>query len=126
MALTLQQQYSGFLAASFNALASIQQQVAPVTSVSAFNGQVPFGTWLGSLATCAVNADGTLGTADGSPVSGHPIDPRVYGLPLAATVSQWEQILSAVLTILTFAAGTAVGSNGVMPALMSLVASAPA
>jgi hypothetical protein len=65
-----------------NSLMSIAQQLAALRAtinqfVTQYNSE-GYGTTWGNLATCAQNSDGSLGTADGSPTSGHPIDNRVY------------------------------------------------
>ncbi len=51
----------------------------------------------GALATAAQNADGSLGTADGSPNTAHPIDTRVATqTALAKAVSQAKLVAGIV------------------------------
>lgn len=68
--------------AAANGIMAIAQQLATLRAniaafVTAYNSE-GYGTTWGNLATCAQSADGSLGTADGTPTAGHPIDTRVY------------------------------------------------
>lgn len=72
-----------------------------------------WGTTWAAMPTAALNSDGSLGTADGSPTSGHPIDTRVTDqstLQRAASATQ----LSAAVTFLNdwanFLGNAAVGT----------------
>jgi hypothetical protein len=70
--------------------------------------------------TTALNADGTLGTPDVTPVSGHVIDTRYYSgvnFPVAATTL--AAIVSMVNDVNTYLGGAAgVAQNSEAPALI--------
>jgi hypothetical protein len=68
---------------------SLRQQCADV--VKAYNSEAWNSAW-SAMATAAQNADGSLGAADGSPNTSHPIDTRVTDqttLNRAATANQF-------------------------------------
>jgi hypothetical protein len=65
--------------------------------IKAYNSEGYSTVWAG-LATAAQNPDGSLGTADGSPNTAHPIDTRVI-TGLNAAVSETQ--LVAGVTLLT-------------------------
>jgi hypothetical protein len=69
------------------------------------------------LATCAQNADGTLGAADASPNTAHPINPNAAsgaGLSRAKSETAYSQAFTALGTI-----NTAI--NGQLQILQALV-----
>src|ERR1700743_3866324 len=78
------------------------QQIASLRSIVsallAFNNVNPLATLWNELNTTALNADGSLGTADGTPTSGHYIDSRVY--PAVSRVIK-NTDLSNALQVLT-------------------------
>jgi len=58
---------------------------------------------LNSFSTTAMNADGSVGTADGSPNVAHPIDPRVYtGLTRAVSANQVNAMINTLNFVVTF------------------------
>ena len=64
--------------------------------VTQYNGEGYSTTWA-ALATAPYNANGTLGTADVSPVVSNPIDTRVAGQVLAKAVSKNQLVNGVVL-----------------------------
>lgn len=85
--------------------------------------QLTLGTVLGAMATTAVNTDGSLGTADPSPVSGHVIDTRVLtGLSRAisatdlATLNTLAQAIAQLLS-----GGTPPTQQGEAPQLLNKI-----
>ena len=93
------------------------------TSIQQATGQfteLTLATPLGAMATTAVNADGSLGTADATPVSGHVIDTRVItglnrAIP-ATTISSLVTLLQAVNTLLS---GSTVTQQGQAPQVLA-------
>jgi hypothetical protein len=67
---------------------------------------------LNALATAALNADGTLGTADGSPNNAHPIDTRLYPTLQHTMSSNAIASLKTVIdNIVTYVNGSAVSAT---------------
>lgn len=65
-----------------NSLMAIAQQLSALRAtvnqfVTQYNSEGYSTVW-SNLGTCAQNSDGSLGTADGSPTSGHPINVGTY------------------------------------------------
>lgn len=92
---------------NLNTIASLAQQAlalqaavnaltSAVSNQNAGNGST--GIWQ-QFPTCAQNADGSLGTPDGSPNQVHPMNaPLVPGLTRAATYAQYTGALNAIAT----------------------------
>ncbi len=99
MATKLDQAISGA-----NALIGIMKQLKAVRlAANDFVTQYTsegFSTTWGAMATAAVNADGSLGTADGTPTAGHPIDNRVTNLGALATSVTAAQLVAGVTALL--------------------------
>lgn len=96
---------------------------ATVTALLAYNSVVPLGNLWGVLSTTALNADGSLGTADGSPVSGHYVDSRVY--PSMSRVVKNTDLSNALQVLTefgTFCSGADTASDGARPAFIDAVA----
>lgn len=75
---------------------------------------------LAALGTVALNADGTMGTADGTPVETHPLNPATYpslGRTLTPTqINQIKTILDAVVSLVN---GNAVSAQGGARAILN-------
>lgn len=82
-------QLIGFMAA----LKNLRPAIADF--LTAYNSEGYSATWA-AFATAAQNVNGTLGTADISPVVANPIDARVAGQVLAKAVSK-NQLVNAVV-----------------------------
>lgn len=70
-----------------------------------------YGTTWAALATCAQNADGSLGTADGSATAGHPIDTRTTtnaALLRAVTAAMGTSGITALQQLQNFCTNQAV------------------
>ena len=64
---------------------------------------------LNALPTCALNADGTLGAADVTPVAGNPIDTRVVtGLNRACTAQHLIAVKNIMNEFIAFMSNAAV------------------
>lgn len=104
--------------AAANFALSVGQQLANIRdAINTFlvkNTNEGYTTTWSSFATCAQNADGSLGTADSTPNTAHPIDTRTAGLTgLANSVSE-TQLANVILTfqqLQNFFNGTAVTAN---------------
>lgn len=105
------------IAAANNALA-IAQQLSNIRNAinillteNTNNGYTT--TW-SSFATAPFNADGSLGTADSTPNTAHPIDTRVTGLAGLANAVSETQLANLVLAfqqLQNFFGNTAVTTN---------------
>jgi len=110
-----------------NQVIGLVQQIANLrASVSNFltiNTVNPLGTLWNDLNTTVLNGDGSLGTADQSPVSGHYVDPRVY-TALNRTVKNTDlaNALQVVSEFNTFCSGADTPSDGARPAFINAVA----
>ncbi len=74
---------------------------------------------LNALSTAALNADGTLGTADGTPNNTHPIDTRIYtALQHAVSANQIASVKTVEDAFVTLINGSAVsaqvGARGIL------------
>lgn len=115
-------QYANQLIGLAQQLRSIRAAVSEIVTINATN---PLGNLFTVLNTAALAADGSLGTADtpGTPVSGHPIDTRLYpGLSRAVKSGDLTNALQLVVDFNSFMAGTALSSNGARPANIDAVA----
>lgn len=109
-----------------NQVMNLVQQIANVRTATAtligINAVVPLGNFWNALNTTALNADGSLGTADNSPVNGHYIDSRIY-TNINRTVKNTD--LSNALQVLsefnTFCSGADTSSDGARPAFIDNV-----
>lgn len=108
-----------------NQIANIVQQMrnirVNVAEIQAINANTPLGNLWNALNTTALAGDGSLGTADATPVTTHPVDPRVYPALNRGQVSA-TQLASGLALVLAFdqlMAGTAVSSNGAAPATIN-------
>ncbi len=109
-----------------NQIMSIAQQLrnirAAVAEIVTINAANPLGNLWTTLGTTAVNADGTLGTADGSPNATHPIDPRAYpNLTRAVKSGDLTNGLQLIVDFQAFMAGTQVNANGARPANINAI-----
>lgn len=76
------------------------------------------------LATCAQNPDGSLGTADGTPVTTHPIDTRVaanVALSRAVSASNISACLTQLNNVASFINGNAVAATPGVRSLLNQV-----
>lgn len=86
--------------------------------------QINAATQLAGMATCALNADGTLGAADTSPstANGHVIDTRLTtGLARAESaysIGLAENLLASVNTLL---GGSAVAAQSAFPNILAMM-----
>jgi hypothetical protein len=72
-----------------------------------------------ALATCAQNADGSLGTADVTPNNAHVIDPRVYAaLSRAVSENTVTSLLTQLNNVVSFINGNALSAT---PGIRSLL-----
>ncbi len=75
---------------------------------------------INAMATCSVNADGSLGTPDGTPNVTHPIDIRVLtGVPRALSANQWAALETVLGTVVSLIAGNAVSAQTSMNAILN-------
>lgn len=112
-------QYANQVMGLVQQLRSLRVSVAELIVINANN---PLGNLWTVLKTTALNADGTLGTADASVVSTDPIDPRVYAaLSRAVKASDLTAALQILVDFNTFLQGTAVAANAARPAQMNAV-----
>jgi hypothetical protein len=112
-----------------NSLINIGQQLSSlevtINNLSSQYTLLTLGTALAAMATCVVNADGTLGAADGTPTSGatHVIDTRVAaqaGLSRAisaADLASLNTLLQAVAQVLS--GGAPPAQQGQSPQLLA-------
>ena len=90
-------------------LRALYDTVAQLTSQTTNQGLAAL---LAALPTAAPNADGSLGEADATPVSDHPLDPRVLvGLNRACLVSELTETKAALTELLAFMDGAAVATK---------------
>lgn len=99
---------------------------ALIDQVSATYTQLTLGTVIAALATTAVGADGSLGTADVSPNVAHTIDPRVYAalpLPLGRAISSNDvgSLLTGLQAVSLLLAGSAAAQQGQLPQILAKV-----
>jgi hypothetical protein len=98
-------------------LANIQ---AAITQATTQYTQLAMGSTLAAMATAASNADGSLGTADPSPVSGHVIDTRVLpNLSRAVSATDLGTLVTLVSAVATLLNGTAPATQGEAPQLLA-------
>jgi hypothetical protein len=64
---------------------------------------------LAAMATSALNADGTIGTIDGTPVSSHPIN--ATGMSRAISSTQLGQLKTILDGIVSYVGGSAVSTQ---------------
>lgn len=98
-------------------LAALKEQIDMLTAQwTALNGA----TQLNAMPTCVLNADGSLGTADATPTTGHAIDTRVVTTLVRAqsayNVGLAENLLAAVSSLL---AGNAVAAQTGFPSILA-------
>lgn len=111
-----------------NQVCSLVQQLqgvlANVEALAAINAANPLSSnFWNLLNTTALAADGSLGTADGTPNTAHDIDPRVYAaLARAVSATQLTQALQVLVDFNAFCQGTAVAANASRPAQINAVA----
>lgn len=95
--------------------------VTATQNVGLFNQNAMAGT-LNALATCATNADGSLGIVDASPVNGHVINtalPANSGLNRAISAADLATIVTFLTAFNSLVAGTAVAQQGEAPQLLA-------
>lgn len=91
---------------------------AAIADLLVVNTNNPLGTLFNAMPTTVLNADGTLGTADGTPTSGHYVDPRAAAnINISRVVKNTDLTngLQAVVNLNSFLAGQAVAANASMP-----------
>lgn len=82
--------------------------------------QLTLSTVLAALPTCAVNADGTLGAADGTPNPAHVIDTRVIaGLNRAISANDLASLSTFSGAVIALASGNTVTQQGQAPQLLA-------
>ena len=68
-------------------------------------------TMVNALATAALNTDGSLGTADGSPNNAHPIDTRIYTTLLyPRSANDFSNAVTAIEALQAFFTGGVVAT----------------
>lgn len=73
-----------------------------------YNAEQYATTW-NALPTCAQNADGSLGTADGTPTAGHPINTAIVsGLAKAVPATQLTSMVTCCQQAISFFTNVAV------------------
>lgn len=111
-----------------NAIIGLAQQLLVlysqiVTANNAWNDDGSL-TIVDALATCAQNTDGSLGTADASPVTTHPIDTRVAAntaLSRAVSASNISSCLTQLNSVVSFVNGNAVAATTGVRSLLNQV-----
>lgn len=75
---------------------------------------------LNAMGTVALNADGTLGTADPSPNTSHPLNLALYPtLNRALSANQIASMLTVLNSIPSFVAGNAIASTASVRAILN-------
>lgn len=75
---------------------------------------------LNAMPTCAVNTDGTLGMADTTPNTGHPIDTRVVtSLARAQSAFAIGSAENRLADLSSLMAGNAVGAQASWPSILA-------
>lgn len=75
---------------------------------------------MNAMGTVATNADGTLGTADATPVTGHTINPATYpGFSRQTSAYNWGALLTLVQQFLNLNNGQAVTTQANAPTLLA-------
>lgn len=91
----------------------LQDAQAFVTQFVALNATAQ----LEAMPTCATNTDGTLGTADATPTSGHVIDTRVVtDLNRAIAAYDLGVIENRIADVISLTQGNAVAAQNTWPA----------
>ena len=82
--------------------------------------QLTLGSVFTAMATCASNADGSLGAADAAPAAGHVIDTRVVtGLSRAVSANDLATLNTLLQSVATLLSGAAVTQQGESPQLLN-------
>lgn len=106
-------------------IAAAQQLQAFYTSMTTLNQQWTddaVANTLNALATAAQNTDGSLGTADTTPNTAHPIDTRVVTtLSRAISANEIASLLTIMQNVLTYVNGSAVSATSGVRALLNNV-----
>jgi hypothetical protein len=77
-------------------------------------------TVINALGTVLLNADGSTGTADVSPVTTHPIDPTKYPtLTRTLSATQITQLKTVLDNIVTYVNGSAVSATATARAILN-------
>src|SRR5262252_5493135 len=118
MAATLQSDvtvnYANQVMSLVSQLRNLRAQIQDLLIVNTNN---PLGTKWNALTTTLLNGDGSLGTVDGTPTSGHYVDSRVYpNLQRVVTNTNLTDALQILVDLNTFCAGTALSANAARPA----------
>src|SRR5579859_8118295 len=98
-----------------NALGALVQSLLSVRSqvnefVSKYNDENWSAVW-NALPTAPANADGSLGTADGTPNNAHPIDTRIIsGLTFPVAANDLMNAVAAIEALQNYFTGGAVGA----------------
>ena len=123
MSTTLQTQALQIANTLINISQSLYQLENNINLISTQFTQLTLGNVFNAMPTTAVNADGSLGTADATPVSGHVIDTRlVPGLNRAisatdlATLNTLAQAVAQLLS-----GGTVPAQQGEAPQLLNKI-----
>lgn len=121
MAATQQSQAIGVanqIITAANTLLSLYQQMVILDAAWSDDGVA---TVLANLATVALNADGSVGAADGTPNVAHPISPSLFPtLQRAISSNQIAQIKTILDGVVNYVGGQAVttqaGARGILNA----------
>lgn len=109
MAATPQSQAIGLVGDELFVAQQLQQAIATVRNhVAQYVATNVSAAWL-AMATAPANADGSLGTADGTPNNAHPIDTRVAGLaalPVPLSANNLVSMEAIFQLLLAFFDGT--------------------
>jgi hypothetical protein len=107
-----------------NTIVSLSQQLfnlsAAITQANQAWQNNGSGGILAAMGTVALNADGSLGTADVVPVISHPLNPATYpGLARALSSNQYASLLTIINNIPTYVGGTQVNATSGVPGTLS-------
>lgn len=102
-----------------NQLMSIYQQMVALDAAWTDQGVA---TVLAALTTAALNTDGSLGTADGTPNVAHPINPATYpSLSRAVSSNQIGQAKTIMDGLVSYVNGQAVSTQAGARAILNAV-----
>lgn len=103
-----------------------QMETLRVAATEQFNlySTLTLGTVFAAMPTTAINGDGSLGTADPSPVesAGHVLDTRVLtSLSRSLAASDFSGAATALQSFANFLGGQAVSQQGQLPGILAKV-----
>jgi hypothetical protein len=120
MAATVQSQAIGAANSSISGAQQIMTLYQQLTALQNVWTDVNVGATLNALGTVSLNADGSLGSADATPNTAHPIDPNKYpSMSRALSSTQITQIKSILDGIVTYIQGGAVTTQPAARAILN-------